>query len=225
MSYTLQFGQVAGYVPDLIAGAWVSLQLAFVAFVFGMLIGLVNAATLHFARGWRTWTSKAYVTFFLNTPLLVQIFFIYFALPDIAGILLDSWTAALIGLSLNVGAYLTEIQRAGFASVQRAEVEAAEAMGFSLPQTIRYVIFPHICKVLFPPLSNQYILLVMSTSICAIIGVEELTGRTLNANAVTFRSFELFIIAAGLYVALTVIASAMLVWAGRRLFRVEAKVF
>ena len=225
MSYTLQFGQVFRYVPDLIAGAWVSLQLAFVAFVFGMTIGLVNASILHFARGWRTWPTKAYVTFFLNTPLLVQIFFIYFALPDVAGILLDSWTAALIGLSLNVGAYLTEIQRAGFASVQRAEVEAAEAMGFSRPQTIRWVIFPHICKVLFPPLSNQYILLVMSTSICAIIGVEELTGRTLNANAVTFRAFELFAIAAGLYVLITIVASAMLVFAGRRLFRVDAKVF
>ncbi len=225
MSYTLQFGQVFPYVPDLIAGAWVSLQLAFVAFVFGMTIGLVNAAIMHFARGWRTWPSKAYVTFFLNTPLLVQIFFIYFALPDVAGILLDSYTAALIGLSLNVGAYLTEIQRAGFASVQREEVEAAEAMGFSLPQTIRYVIFPHICKVLFPPLSNQYILLVMSTSLCAIIGVEELTGRTLNANAVTFRAFELFAIAAGLYIVITIVASAMLVFAGRKLFRVDAKVF
>jgi polar amino acid transport system permease protein len=225
MSYTLQFGQVVGYIPDLIAGAWVSLQLAMLAFVIGMAIGLVNAATLHFGRGWVTWPSKAYVTFFLNTPILVQIFFVYFALPDIAGIVLSSYAAAVIGLSLNVGAYLTEIQRAGFASVQRAEVEAAEAMGFNLVQTIRYVIFPHICKVLFPPLSNQYILLVMTTSICAIIGVEELTGRTLNANAVTFRAFELFAITAGLYVVVTIIASAMLVYAGRRLFRVEAKVF
>jgi polar amino acid transport system permease protein len=99
--------------------------------------------------------------FFLNTPLLVQIFFIYFALPD-AGILIGSFEAVCIGMALNAGAYMTEIQRAGFASIRREEVDAAEAMGFSRVQTIRYVILPHIVKVLYPPLTNQYIILTMT---------------------------------------------------------------
>lgn len=224
MAYTLQYGQVVGYIPDLLRGALISLELAFLGFVLGFGIGLVNASVLHFGRGWATLPSKAYVTFFLNTPLLVQIFFIYFALPDF-GITLSSWTAVVIGISLNAGAYLTEIQRAGFESIQRAEVEAAETLGFSRLQTIWYVILPHICKVLFPPLSNQYIILTMTTSIAAIFGVEELTGRTYNANAITFRSLELFSIAAVIYIGLTLVASALLVFAGRKLFRVDAKVF
>lgn len=224
MAYTLQYGQVVGYIPDLLRGALISLELAFLGFVCGFGIGLFNASVLHFGRGWVTWPSKAYVTFFLNTPLLVQIFFIYFALPDF-GITLGSWTAVVIGISLNAGAYLTEIQRAGFESIQRAEVEAAETLGFSRPQTIWYVILPHICKVLFPPLSNQYIILTMTTSIAAIFGVEELTGRTYNANAITFRALELFSIAAVIYIGLTLVASALLVFAGRKLFRVDAKVF
>jgi polar amino acid transport system permease protein len=224
VAYTLQYGQVVGYIPDLLRGALISLELAFLGFVLGFAIGLFNASVLHFGRGWVTWPSKAYVTFFLNTPLLVQIFFIYFALPDF-GITLSSWTAVVIGISLNAGAYLTEIQRAGFESIQRAEVEAAETLGFSRLQTIWYVILPHICKVLFPPLSNQYIILTMTTSIAAIFGVEELTGRTYNANAITFRSLELFSIAAVIYIGLTLVASALLVFAGRKLFRVDAKVF
>ena len=224
MSYTLQFGQVVGYIPDLLRGALISLELAFLGFVLGFAIGLFNASVLHFGRGWVTWPSKAYVVFFLNTPLLVQIFFIYFALPDV-GITLSSWQAVVIGLALNAGAYLTEIQRAGFESVHRAEVEAAETLGFTRLQTIWHVILPHICKVLFPPLSNQYIILTMTTSIAAIFGVEELTGRTYNANAITFRAFELFSIAAVIYIALTLVASALLVFVGRRLFRIQAKVF
>jgi polar amino acid transport system permease protein len=224
LSYTLQYGQVVGYIPDLLWGALISLELAFLGFVLGFGIGLFNASVLHFGRGWVTWPSTAYVTFFLNTPLLVQIFFIYFALPDF-GIVLSSWTAVVIGMSLNAGAYLTEIQRAGFESIQRAEVEAAETLGFSRLQTIWHVILPHICKVLFPPLSNQYIILTMTTSIAAIFGVEELTGRTYNANAITFRSLELFSIAAVIYIGLTLIASALLIFAGRKLFRIDAKVF
>lgn len=224
MSYTLQFGQVVGQIPYLIGGAWLSLQLASLSFLFGMAIGLVNATVLAYGPRWLRWPVHAYVVFFLNTPLLVQIFFIFFALPD-AGILLSPYEAVLIGMSLNAGAYLTEIQRAGFQSIRRAEVEAAEVMGFNLVQIVWYVILPHICKVLFPPLSNQYIIQVMTTSIAAIFGVEELTGRTYNINAQTFRSLEIFSITAGIYVVLTMIASALLVMVGRRLFRITAKVF
>lgn len=139
--------------------------------------------------------------------------------------MLNPYEAVLIGMSLNAGAYLTEIQRAGFQSIRRAEIEAAETLGFNLFQLVWYVILPHICKVLFPPLSNQFIIQLMTTSIAAIFGVEELTGRTYNINAQTFRSLEIFSITAGVYVVLTMIASAMLFVIGRKLFRVTAKVF
>lgn len=224
MHYTLQFGQVTGYFPYLLGGAWLSLQLGALSFLIGMAIGLVNATALTFGNRLVRAPVHAFVIFFLNTPLLVQIFFIFFALPEV-GIVLNPYEAVLIGMSLNAGAYLTEIQRAGFQSIRRAEIEAAETLGFNLFQLVWYVILPHICKVLFPPLSNQFIIQLMTTSIAAIFGVEELTGRTYNINAQTFRSLEIFSITAGVYVVLTMIASAMLFVIGRKLFRVTAKVF
>ena len=224
MHYTLQFGQVTGYFPYLLGGAWLSLQLGALSFLIGMAIGLVNATALTFGNRLVRAPVHAFVIFFLNTPLLVQIFFIFFALPEV-GIVLNPYEAVLIGMSLNAGAYLTEIQRAGFQSIRRAEIEAAEALGFNLFQLVWYVILPHISKVLFPPLSNQFIIQLMTTSIAAIFGVEELTGRTYNINAQTFRSLEIFSITAGVYVVLTMIASAMLFVIGRKLFRVTAKVF
>jgi polar amino acid transport system permease protein len=224
MSYTLQFGQVTPYLGYLAGGAWLALQIAAIAFVVGWAIGLACASTLEYGPRPVRWLVRAYVVFFLNTPLLVQIFFLYFALPD-WGILLSSEQVVLIGMALNAGAYLTEIQRAGFRSIRRAEVEAAETLGFTRLQTIRHVILPHICKVLFPPLSNQYIILTMSTSIAAIFGVEELTGRAYNINAQTFRSLEVFSIAAVYYVVLTLFASAVLYGVGRYFFRVRSSVF
>ncbi len=218
MSYTLQYGQVTEFLPYLIGGAWISLQIAFLAFLGGMVIGMFGAMAKSYGGRLSRGLTNAYVTFFMNTPQLVQIFFIFFALPD-AGILLTSYEAVLIGMTLNAGAYLTEIQRAGFESVQRNELEAAETLGMSVMQRVRYVIMPHIARVLFPPLSNQYILMTLGTSMAAIFGVEELTGRALNINAETFRSIEVFSITALIYIALTIVATLVLGLLGRYLFR------
>ncbi len=224
MSYTLQVGQVTGYLPYLIGGAWLSLQIAFLAFCGGLVIGLFGAMGKTFGgRGLRLLTN-AYVTFFTNTPQLVQIYFIFFALPD-AGILLSPYEAVLIGMTLNAGAYLTEIQRAGFISVHRNEMEAAETLGMSLMQRVRYVVLPHIARVLFPPLSNQYILMTLGTSMAAIFGVEELMGRAMNVNAETFRSIEVFSMTAGLYVVVTVAATIVLGLIGRYLFRAKMRLY
>jgi len=167
---------------------------------------------------------RAYVSFCTNTPQLVQIFFLFFALPDM-GIILSPYVAVLIGMTLNAGAYLTEIQRAGFQSIQRAELDAAETLGFSRLQTIWYVIAPHVVRALYPALSSQYIIMTLGTSMAAIFGVEELTGRALNANAVSFRSIEIFSTVALIYVGITIIASAVLFALGRWLFRVRRGAF
>jgi polar amino acid transport system permease protein len=222
MSYTLQYGQVTEFLPYLIGGAWISLQIAFLAFLGGMVIGMFGAMAKSYGGRLSRGLTNAYVTFFMNTPQLVQIFFIFFALPD-AGILLTSYEAVLIGMTLNAGAYLTEIQRAGFESVQRNELEAAETLGMSVMQRVRYVIMPHIARVLFPPLSNQYILMTLGTSMAAIFGVEELTGRALNINAETFRSIEVFSITALIYIALTIVATLVLGLLGRYLFRARMR--
>src|SRR5690606_5357697 len=182
----LHFSDVLDKFPYLLGGAWISLQIAFLAFTGGMLLGLIGASLQTFGRPLARSCVNAYIGFFMNTPQLVQIYFIFFALPEV-GILMSPYEAVLIGMTLNAGAYLAEIQRAGFSSVHITELEAAETMGFSRIQSIRYVIVPHIIKVLFPPLSNQFILMTLGTSMAAIFGLEELTGRAFNINSETFR--------------------------------------
>jgi polar amino acid transport system permease protein len=220
----LDYAPVLERLPYLAGGAWLSLVIAFLAFAFGMLIGLAGAATRAYGPRWAARVVGAYVAFFTNTPQLVQIFFIFFALPD-AGLLLSPFVAVLIGMTLNAGAYLTEIQRAGFESVRQPELEAAETLGFSRLQTIRYVILPHIVRVLFPPLSNQYILMTLGTSMAAVFGVEELTGRAYNINSETFRSIEVFSVVAVFYVVVTSIATMLLAFVGTRLFRAKMRWF
>ncbi len=222
MAYTLQWGQVLPYSGYLLGGALVSLELAFLAFLGGFLIGLCNASLMHFLPRSAGRIARLYVILFLNTPVLVQIFFIFFGLPE-AGILLGPFTAVLIGLALNEGAYLTETLRGGFNAVRREELDAAETLGMSRLQTLRFVVLPQLCRAVYPALSNQYILVTMTTSIAAIFGIEELTGRAYNVNAQTFRSFEIFSLAAVDYVGLTIVASVLLALAGRRLFRLRMR--
>jgi polar amino acid transport system permease protein len=165
-----------------------------------------------------------YVTFFTNTPALVQVFLLYYALPD-AGVLLSSMAAVLVGLTLNAGAYLTEILRAGVVSVRVSEMEAATALGMSRLQLLRYVMLPHIAKTIYAPLSNFFVWLVLGSSLAALFGVEELTGRAINVSTASLRSIETFTIVAMIYVVLTVLASGSLALVGRLAFRVKAKVF
>jgi polar amino acid transport system permease protein len=193
------------------------------AFVGGLFIGTLGASARVYGApivakpvGWC-------VTFLTNTPQLAQIYLIFFALPDY-GVVLSPYMAVLVGMTINAGAYLTEILRAGFLSTRPTELEAAETLGMSRQQSIRYVVLPHVARVLFPPLSNQFILMILGTSMAAVFGVEELTGRALNADATTFRSIEIFSITGAVYVVITLIATALLAAAGRILFRVRMQV-
>jgi polar amino acid transport system permease protein len=223
MGYSINYDQIFPYMPYLLGGAWLSLQIAFLAFVGGTFLGLLGAFAKTYGGPTLRGFVQAYVVFFTNTPQLVQIYFLFFALPE-TGILLSSYQAVLLGMTLNAGAYLTEIQRAGFTSVRASEMEAAETLGFSRLQQVRYVILPHIARVLFPPLSNHYILMTLGTSMAAIFGVEELTGRALNVNSETFRSIEVFTLTAGVYIVVTMVANIVLGLAGRVFFRAKMRV-
>ena len=224
MDYTFQFSEVLEDLPYLLGGAIVTLQIAFIAFWGGAILGIFGAMAKVYGRESVRKITSAYVIFFTNTPALVQIFLLYYALPD-AGILLPPMTAVLIGLVLNSGAYLTEILRAGVISVRRSEMEAATALGMSGLQILRFVMLPHIAKTIYAPLSNFFIWLVLGSSLAALFGVEELTGRAINISTTSFRSIETFTVVAGIYVILTIIASTSLALVGRWAFRVKAKIF
>jgi len=223
MGYTLIYSQVTEYIPYLLAGAWISLQIVILAFSGGMFFGLIFASIKTFGNLTLRRIVNCYVTFFTNTPQLVQIYFLFFALPEI-GILLSPFVAVLIGMTLNAAAYMCEIQRAGFLSVRQNELDAARTMSFSIVQQVRFVILPHIMKVLFPPLSNHYILMTLGTSMAAIFGVEELTGRAFNINSETFRSVEIFSITALIYIIITFIATLLLAIIGKYLFKAKIRI-
>lgn len=187
-----------------------------------MALGLAGAVGTTYGGRLIRASVRAYVVFFTNTPQLVQIMFLFFVLPDF-GVLLSPFQAVLLGMTVNAGAYLTEIQRAGFAAVRPAELDAAAVLGMSTWQSVRYVILPHVMRTLFAPLSNHFILMVLGTSMAAVFGVEELTGRAYSVNAETFRSLEVFAVTGALYVALTLAATAVLAVVGRLVFRLRLR--
>jgi polar amino acid transport system permease protein len=225
MNYTFQFGVALAQLPELLKGAIVTFELGLLTFWGGALIGLAGAAMKTFGGPVLRGIAGGYVIFFTNTPALIQIYFLYFGLPEF-GIRWDNFTCVLIGLTLNASAYLTEIMRAGFISVHKTEMEAAETLGMSLLQQIRFVIVPHIVKTIYPALANFFIvILVMGTSIGAVVGVDELTGTAIDISTENYRWIEMFVVVAGIYVVLTFIASLSLAMTGRWAFRVRAKVF
>lgn len=225
MNYTFQYGVVWRDFDVLIDGALLTFQLGVMSFWGGALIGLFCAAVKTYGHRLFGILVDIYVVFITNTPALIQIYFLYFGLPEV-GIRWSSELCVVIGLTLNAGAYLTLIMRAGFLSVRQTELEAAETIGMSRLQQIRFVIVPHIAKTIYPALANFFIvILVMGTSVGAVIGVDELTGQAINLSTVNYRWLEYFTIAALMYVVLTFIASIGLALFGRWAFRVKARVF
>ncbi len=225
MNYNFQYGIVWDNFGALLDGAWLTFQLGVLAFAGGALIGLVCASIKTFGPWPLRLVVDTYVVFITNTPALIQIYFLYFGLPEV-GIRWSSELCVLIGLVLNAGAYLTMILRAGFISVRRTELEAGLTIGMSILQQIRYIIVPHIAKSIYPALANFFIvILVMGTSIGAVIGVDELTGQAINLSTVNYRWLEYFSVIAVMYVVLTFVASIGLALLGRWAFRVKARIF
>jgi polar amino acid transport system permease protein len=224
MNDTFQLGVALAHLPALLQGAVLTLEMAVLAFWGGALIGLAGATGKTFGGPVFRRIAGTYVTFFTNTPVLLQIYFLYYGLPEF-GIRLDAFLCVVAGLTLNAGAYLTEIMRAGFVSLRRAEMEAAEALGMSPFQQILYVIVPHIAKTIYPALANFFIILVLGSSLGAIFSVNELTGTAIDIATENYRWIEMFVVVAAIYIVLTFIASISLALVGRVAFRVRAKVF
>jgi polar amino acid transport system permease protein len=163
-----------------------------------------------------------WVTLTTNSPLFVVLFFLFNGLPN-WGILLSPIAATLIAFIAISSGYLAEIQRGGIQSVRQAELDAAETLGMSRLQILRFVIAPHVIKTTYPALSNFFIFTMLGTSMASLVGVNELTGRAIEVSSRTFRSIEVFSLVAVTYVVLSLFASAALALVGRWLFRVKAR--
>ena len=195
-----------------------TVPLTLLSFAFGLTLGFVVALIRLFAPRPFGLVVRFYVWIIRGTPLLVQLFVIFYGLPSL-GILLDAFPAALIGFTLNVGAYSSEIVRAAISSVPRGQWEAAYSIGMSWSQAMRRTILPQATRVAVPPLSNTFISLVKDTSLAAAITVPELFQTAQRIVATTYEPLILYIEAALIYLALSSVLSTLQVRLERRFAR------
>lgn len=192
--------------PFLLKGAVFTVVLSVGGMFFGLLLGFALALMRLYGFAALRWLSRIYVSFFRGTPLLVQLFMIYYGLPQM-GIELDPLPAALIGFSLNMAAYVCEILRAAIGSIDRGQWEAASSIGMTRAQTLRRVILPQAARTALPPLGNSFISLVKDTALAATIQVPELFRQAQLITARTFEVFTMYLSAALMYWVLASILS------------------
>jgi polar amino acid transport system permease protein len=217
MSYTFQFGVIAQYQNEIINGIWLTIKLSVLSIVLGCAAGIVLASLRSIKGGVIGFLVDAYVEIIRNTPFLVQLFIVYFGLPGI-GLRVGADTAALIGMTINLAAYSTEIIRAGIEAVHKSQIEAGEALGFTRFQIYRHVIIlPAVAKV-YPSLCSQFVLMMLASSICSAISTNELAASAAFIESQTYRSFEIYIVVTLIYLGLALALRGVLALIGMWLF-------
>jgi polar amino acid transport system permease protein len=217
MDYVFHFGVVWQNLDLLLFGAWLTIRLSAMTMVLGLIIGILGGwAKTSRVRVLRP-AVQIYVELIRNTPFLVQLFLIYLGLPAL-GIRLAPDTAALLAMTLNLGAYATEIVRAGIEAVPRGQIEAGRALGLKSWQTFRLVVLVPALQAVLPALSSQFVLVVLGSSVVSAISAEELTAVAGNLQSRTFRPFETYLVVGAIYLGLVLGFQALFAALERRLF-------
>ena len=217
MGYAWDFSWLAPYLPDLAAGVLVTLELIFLGAVVGVGLGTLCAWTRALGPAWAKPVVGVYVELIRNTPFLIQLFFIFFGLPA-AGVKLSPELASVIAMVMNLGAYATEIIRAGIEATPRGQVEAAMSLALSRVQTFTRVILPPALKKVWPAMVSQIIIVMLGSAVCGQISTPELSYAANLIQSRNFRAFEAFLIATALYLCLAIALRRLLNWAGPRFF-------
>ena len=202
MNYRFDFGPVIDGLPDLLWGCLGTLGLALAGMVLALVIGIGGVVLRDSPYRGLRWLVIGFVELIRNTPFLVQIYFIFFALP-LAGIRLDPTPTAIIALGVNGGAYAIEIIRGGVQSISKGQIEARLALGLHKGQVFRLVVLKPALRAIFPSLTSQFILLTLTTSIASAISAYELTSVAQNIENNSFRSFEVYGVVTLLYLAMS----------------------
>ncbi|GAC1043217.1 amino acid ABC transporter permease [Rhizobium sp. No.120] len=217
MSYQFDFDSLLPYWKEFALGVWLTLQLSVVSTVIGFVLGTLCAIGRADGGPWVRTIVASYVEVIRNTPLLVQVFLVYFGIATL-GVHVSANLAAVIALVVNVGAYTCEIVRAGLQSVHKAQLEAAECLGLSRGQTYWHVIIRPAIERVYPALTSQYVLLMLASSITSQISAEELTAVANRIQSDTFRSFETYIVVGILYLFLSFVVRIALWLLGLAIF-------
>lgn len=217
MDMNLNVDLMINSLPLLIAGAGITIQITAISVGLGLLIGMfVGIARISNVKLLR-WLAAIYIDFLRGTPLLVQIFLIYFALPVILEQRVDPFIAAITACGINSGAYIAEIFRAGIQAIDEGQMEAGRSLGMTWVQTMRYIIVPQAFKNIVPPLGNEFIALLKDSSLVSVIGFEELTRRGQLIIARTYGSLEIWISVAIIYLVMTLTISRLVAYLEKRL--------
>lgn len=204
-------------LPVLLSGAWMTVKLTTLAVGMGFIIGtFAGLGRIAHSPLWRG-VASVYVDFIRGTPLLVQIFLVYMGLPQIIGRPIDPYLAGVAALSINSGAYVAEIVRAGIQSVDRGQMEAARSLGLSYGSAMRFIILPQAFKRIIPPLGNEFIAMLKDSSLVSAISLEELLRKGQLIIGRTLRPFEILITVALIYLVMTLAISRLVAWSERRL--------
>ncbi len=217
MNYTFHFGVVWDDWHALAWGTWLTIRLSASAMVLGLLVAIAGALGKTMGPKPVRFLVDAYVEAIRNTPFLVQLFLIFFGLPAV-GLRMSANDAALFAMVVNVGAYATEIVRAGIENIHRGQVEAGLALGLRPLQVFRYIILVPALQTIYPALCSQFILLMLSSSVVSTISAQELTAAANDLQSRTFRSFEIYIVVTGIYLALSLAFSATFALIRRAVF-------
>jgi polar amino acid transport system permease protein len=202
MVYQFDFSFLAQTWPAFVGGAWLTIKLTVVSIALGFMVGTVCAVLRVYAHPLLGRLVGAYVEIIRNTPLLVQIFIVYFGIASL-GLKLNAETSAVIALVINVGAYTTEIMRAGIESIPRTQIEAGDCLGLSRLQVVAHIVLLPAVERVYPALTSQFVLLMLASSITSQISAEELTAVANVIQSDTYRSFEVYVVVAIVYLLLS----------------------
>lgn len=216
---TIDWQVAERYLPYLVGGAWLTLRLTVITTALGTVLGLLAAVARLSRLRVFSWPAAVYVDFFRGTPLLVQIMLIHFGLPQVFGYRPNMVVDAIAALSINCGAYVTEIFRAGIQSIERGQTEAALSLGMTPFQAFRYVILPQAFRRVLPPLGNEFVAMLKDSSMVAIISMEELMFRGMISVGRSFQPFPIWIAVALLYLAMTLPFTRLVSWTETRMKR------
>ncbi|PXW04521.1 amino acid ABC transporter membrane protein 1 (PAAT family) [Pantoea ananatis] len=221
MTGQLNFPALWPYWPELLSGLWVTIQLTVLATVGGVSIGIIGAALRGGKPSWLSRLWGLYVELIRNTPFVVQLFFIVFGLPNL-GLKLTAGEAALLAMLVNLGAYSTEIIRAGIQVTPKGQWEAGRVLGLTRSQTFLRVVLPPSLQRIYPALVSQCIIVMLGSSVVSQVSYEELTFAANLIQSRTFLSFEVYSVTTLIYLALSIVMRQLLLAIGRKWLGVQA---
>jgi len=219
MTYKLEFSALLPYWEDLAWGLWFTIVLTVVSTIAGIAVGTLGASARTFGPKWLGAIVRVYVELIRNTPFIVQLFFIFFGLPAL-GLKLSETTAAFLAMVINLGAYSTEIIRAGIEAIPKGHIEAGVSLAMSRLEVLRHIVLRQAFAKIYPALSSQIIIVMLGSAVVSQISAPDLTYAANFIQSRNFRAFEVYLVVALIYLVLAIVLRYVLRVIGDRFVKV-----